>query len=521
MNNEKNFNNNNLNNNLPTQNDNDNNQKTSSNNKVQEKIEIPQAYYDQKKEKERALEEQKIQEQMEREQQKINNAQSSNLLMTLIIFGVLTYLCMSFAPKKGEVSFIVMFAIIVLSSIISGIANKKKTNIPDGVLAGGIMCAAITFVISMIKNDNSELWIYYAIGSGIIAIAGYIISKLITSIIVDNKNIKAVQTIGIFLVLGGLIGTPIYLKQKYPEEFARYVLNRSREIVAESELDFVEKTLKNRYGKDFTCGNKKTAMDYVVHTMVSRYMCFDEVLSDTELDKRLKNASYDSGSNDYVIVSSIPYNENELKFIIEDDYLDKLYLDEIKELISNALGKKIPESKFKISLYPNGNCLFVGDCADCEEYYEVGDYESQLDVRYETSTNLDYSKDMNMSAVEFINKHEYKYLISISGFYSSYFQDNYEPTVATAIEVLNSLNLDNNFGYEITLKNSTEYNKEVYKVIGYKSSDKKFNKPDEVKIYDAGDYSSSSNNNNSTTNTDTPSDQNSLTNETETSNEEN
>lgn len=474
MNNENNFD---KNNDLPNQNDN-------TNREVKQQIEIPQAYYDQKKAQEEAIQEQQKQEQIEREQQRINNMQSSNLLITLIVFGVLTYFCINITQKKGEIALVGMLGIIVISSIVSGVANKKKSNIPDGVLAGGIMCAAITFVLSVIQSDNSDIWTYYALGSGIIAIAGYILSKLITMIVVDGKNIKAVQTIGIFLVLGGIIGTPIYLREKYPEEFARLVLHRTREIVAESEEDFVIKTLKNRYGKDFTCGNKKTAMDYVLHTMVSRYMCFDEVLSSTELEKRLKNASYDSENNNYVIVSSIPYNENELQYIIEDDYLDILYLDKIKEQITTALGKEISDSTFKISLYPNGNCLFVGDCVDCEEYFAVGEKESKLDVRFETSTNLDYSKEMNLTPLDYINKHEYKYIIGISGYYSTYVTDNHASTVATAIKVLNSLNLDNNYGYEITLKSSAEYNKEVYKVIGQKSSDKKFKEPKEVQLYE-------------------------------------
>ena len=46
--------------------------------------------------------------------------------------------------------------------------------------------------------------------------------------------------------------------------------------------------------------------------------------------------------------------------------------------------------------------------------------------------------------------------------------------------MLNSLNLDNNFGFEISLNDAKEYNKEVYKVKGQKSSDKKFNEPKEA-----------------------------------------
>lgn len=492
MNNENNFNNNNItnnnnvtNNDLPKTNDNTNNFNKPEpllTEAPRPQIEIPQAYYDQKKATEEAKEEQLRQEQINREQQKINNLQSTSLLITLIVFGLLTYACIYFTLNKNENTPVIMLAIIVIASIFSGIKNKKKSNVPDGILAGGILCAAITFVISMIKKENVDLWTYYALASGVIAILGYIIAKLITMVVVDGKNIKALQTIGVILVLAAIIGTPIYLKQKYPEEFAHLVFHKTREIVAESEEDFIIKTLKNRYGQEFTCGNKKTAMDYVLHKMVSRYMCVDEKITDQELSNRLKSASYDTESTNYVTVLSIPYNENELEYIIEDNYLDNLYLDPIKTQITNALSKEISDSTFKISLYPNGNCLFVGDCVDCDEYFAVADNEEKLDVRFNTSTNLDYSKELNMTPLEFMNKHEYKYIINIIGNYSTYVPENNAPTVAKAINVLNSLDLQNNYGFEISLKSTNEYNKEVYKVIGKKSDDQKFKDPQEISV---------------------------------------
>ena len=485
MNNENKFNNNSVNNNdLPKINDSINSPEPPLKEDVKPQIEIPQAYYDQKKAEEEAREEKLKQEQINREQQKINNIQSSNLLITLIVFGLLTYICIYFTLNKSENTPVIMLAIIVIVSLIGGTKNKNKSNIPDAILAGGIMCAAITFVISMIKKDNADLWTYYALASGVIAILGYIISKLVTIIVSEGKNIKALQTIGIILVLGTIIGTPIYLKQKYPEEFARLVLRKTREIVAESEEDFIVKTLKNRYGKDFTCGNKNTAMDYVLHKMVSRYMCIDEKITTQELSNRLKNASYEKESSKYVTVLSIPYNENEFEYIIEDNYLDNLYLDKIKEQITDALSKEISGSTFKISLYPNGNCLFVGDCVDCDEYFAVADSEEKLDVRFDTSAKLDYSKDLNMSPIDFINKHEYKYIVNISGQYSTYVPENNAPTVTKAISVLNSLGLENNYGFEIILKSANEYNKEVYKVIGKKSNDKSFKDPQEIQLYD-------------------------------------
>ena len=85
MNNENNFD---KNNDLSKQNDN-------ATGEIKQQIEIPQAYYDQKKAQEEARQEQQKQEQIEREQQKINNIQSSNLLITLIVFGVLTYFCIN------------------------------------------------------------------------------------------------------------------------------------------------------------------------------------------------------------------------------------------------------------------------------------------------------------------------------------------------------------------------------------------------------------------------------------------
>lgn len=510
MNNENNFNNNDL----PKINDNENNQSNQNNqiptpplqNEVRPQIEIPQAYYDQKKALEEAKAEEEKQNQIRMEEQKQNSIQSGNLIITLLVFGVLTFGCIYFMLNKTELAPVIMLGIIVIASIISGVKNKKKSNIPDGILAGGIICAAVTFVISMVKKDQSDLWTYYALASGIIAIVGYIISKLITTIIVNGKNIKAVQTIGIFLVFAAIIVTPIYFKEKYPEEFARIVLRKTREIVAESEEDFVTKTLKNRYGKEFTCGNKKTAMDYVLHKMVSRYMCVDEKLSNTELQARLKNASYDTETNtaSYITVTSIPYNENELQFIIEDNYLDNLYLDKVKKSISDALAKKIPNSTFKISLYPNGNCLFVGDCVDCDEYFAVADEEEKLDVRFSTSTKLDYAKELKLTPIDFINNHEYKVIVNIIGYYSTYAPENHEPTTASAIAALNELGLKNNYGFEIILKNSTEYNKEAYKVVGERSDDKTFKNPKEIQLYDPVETTPEGNNSEVTNSEETP-----------------
>ena len=442
------------------------------------KIEIPQAYYDQIKEEEQRKEQQAKQAEMDKIKQQENSKESGKLLLTVIVFAILTYLLINFTINKSEYFSVVMLGIIIMTSIGFAFKDKDKTNTPDGILVGGILSAVISFAISMLNKDETELWTYYSVASGVVAILGYIISKIITSFVVNSKNIKALQTIGMFLILIAIVGVPIYFKQKNPEEFYKVFLHRKSEIVAESEEEFIIKTLKNRYGKDFTCGNKKTAMNYVDNTMVTRYMCIDKSISQETFEKEVKNISYEGEeSNKYINIVSTPYNEADNKYIIEANYIDNLYLNSIKDTISTALKKELPTSAFKTSLYPNGNCLFVGDCADCEEYFAIHDEEKTMDNRYKVSSTIDYSKDMNLKPIEFINKHEYKYIINISGHYALSSYEELKGVVASALKALNSTGLENNFGYEIIIKSSTEYNKVVHHVVGKSSNDKTFKDP--------------------------------------------
>ena len=91
---------------------------------------------------------------------------------------------------------LIIFALpvfVFLLSIICAIKDKKKSDHPQGILVGGILAAIISFGLSVVKVEQSDLFMYYTIVSVATGIIGTIISNSITTII--NLQIESILTI--------------------------------------------------------------------------------------------------------------------------------------------------------------------------------------------------------------------------------------------------------------------------------------------------------------------------------------
>lgn len=435
------------------------------NNEVQKPkpiIEIPQEYYDKlAKEEQEKIESEKLAEEKIIEKNRIkseNNKIFGLILLNAILIFALLYLTLNIS----EFFILAIPSYMILLSIFHAIKYKTKSDVPISIMVGGIVVGVITFILSMVKTDQIDLWTYYAVASAITGFIGLITTNIITKIIGDNKNIKALQTIGYLIYFASLIGLPIYFYKNYPEEFYKIIFQKQTEVVAETEKEFVLKTLKNRYNVEFTCDAEKERhqIDQNKRKIVER-----------ECTDNLGNSA---------IIQSIVYNESKNEYIVTDNYIDILYLNKVKEKISTDLAS-INNSDVNISLYPEKNCTFVGDCVNCEEYYNTYDQEINIDNQYKNSTHLNMTKYLNYSEKDFINNYNFKFIIDITGAFPEETTD-YNLVIDNTLKAINNLGYKNNYGYIITLNNNVsnggfQLEKTVYKVKGNTTDDKTFKNP--------------------------------------------
>lgn len=465
-------NNNNFNNDLPKMN-NDyldipkfNNQESQIDSNDQKPlIEIPQKYYDQLA-KEREEAEKKENEREEKYQEKIeaSNALSKGFFMvtlTSIIIFALLYITINYT----ELAMLLIPIYIVIGSITSAIKQNKESSFPVTILVSGMIIAVVTFSLSMLYESQMELWTYYAIAGAIIAFIGLITSNIITNIITDIKNIKALQTIGYLLYFAAIIAIPTYLYKNYREDFYKYVFMKQVEVKAETQEEFIYKTLKSRYNLNFTCDNKNLQHFITEQSqrMISR-ICEDEFQNEFE-------------------VKTIAYNEGENQYILIDNYLDILYFNKIKKSISEEILKITNATEVKLSIYPETNCIFVGDCASCDEYYANFERENNPNNQYEASKKLNFAKYLSLSTnkfiEEYINQNNFKYIIIVSGNYANTATD-YNQLINNILNSLSSHGLKNTYGYDIIINHystdgGVETEDKVFQVAGKTNESKLFN----------------------------------------------
>ena len=382
------------------------------------------------------------------------------IINALAIFGIIYgYL---------NINKLIIFALpafIVVLTIIFAIKQKSKSAYPQGVLVGGILAAIASFGLSILYMEQSDLYMYYTIVSVATGVLGIILSSIITTLLTDIKNVKALKTIGYLIIMGAYVGVPFYLYKTYPEELYKYVFFEQIEVVAETEDEYILKTLKNRYGENFTCDVTK-----IKHAIDQK-------------KQRMTIRPCTSANGTEITVQSFEYEPSLVQYTIIEDYLDKRYFTQLKEELETKVVQSTMASSVQISLYSSENCNLVADCVDCEEYLKNKNELNDRKNQYEASTKLNFQKDLTINAVDFANNGKYKYVITINGNYAGYQSTAFDDIINKTLTTLNGYGVKNTYGFEITIKSGQSlggnetYNTEVYKVKGEASDDNTFKNP--------------------------------------------
>ena len=422
-------------------------------------IEIPQEYYDklekEKKEKEAQAE---VQAKKEEENQ-ISTAKTNKIFIgafvNAIIFIVLLYLMIN----KNKLFIIGLPIYIIVYSYIKVGMEEKESTAPMSTLMGGFIAAGLCFLCSIVlRDDLKEFFSYGVLASIAIAFIGVIISSMLTNMIANKEETKAMGTLGYLLFFILLFALPYFAYKKYPEPILKYVFNEKNAIVAESEKEYIVKTLKNRYGIDFNCDGEVNSLMDEDNTLIRRYTCTDK-----------------SGLEFQVL--SDEYSSSRKEYIVKDDYEDAKLLSQLKTDLAEELRLVTNAKSVNILLYPKEYCLFVGDCVENSQYIRDYEKETNRDNQFNYSKNLDLKKYINMQPLEFVNSYNFGYLITIYGSYSSLIDSKHQDTINSVLEALNTSGYKNNNGYIIKLKQDDELKQVVYQVEGKASSDGQFKDP--------------------------------------------
>lgn len=431
-------------------------------------IEIPQKYYDNLA-KEKAEKEATEYAYQQKHQESVEASNAFSVIIFLsTIFAMLTFGALYATINVKELAIFAIPAYIVLGTIIAAIKTKKENSFPVTILVGGMIVAVITFVLSMLQEDKMDMWTYYAIAGAVVGFIGLITANIITNIIVKRKEIKALQTVGYLLYFALLIAVPYYLYTNYRTEFYKFVFQKQTVVQAETEEEFTLKTLKTRYGVEFTCELTKQPYKYTV-------------------DKRkvIERVCKDSNSNQF-LVNSITYNEGKNQYVVIDNYFEVVLLQRVKKEIIADLNQASQAIEYTVYLYPENDCTFIGDCVDCDEYFANYKDLNDINKQFKTSTELNLSKEIYSNPKDFLNKHKYKIVIDVVDKYGVG-NNNYSLVVDTLINQLNQKGYKNTYGYIITLNHEYEsgsdgLTKKVYQVKGDTNTEQKFKDPVVVEL---------------------------------------
>ncbi len=427
-------------------------------------VEIPDAYYEQlnKERIEAAAKEQAALEQ-QLEVKETKKTLSKAFLLS-ILTALVTFASLYLAINQNELFIFAIPIYVIVGGIITAIKNKNENSFPVILMVGGMIEAVLTFILSTLQEEQMDLWTTYAIAGAIVAFIGMITANIINKLITERKNIKAMQTLGYLLYFAVLVAVPYYLYSNYREEFYKFVFQKQIEVRAESEEDFVMKTLKNRYGSrmTFTCDSKKTKyqINQNKQKMVSR-VCTD---------------SY----NNEFSVTSTAYNEGSNEYIVTDTYIDVLLLNNAKTTLSKDLLTTSGAQNVNVYLYPEKNCTFVGDCVDCEEYYARYEEETNSAKQYENSSMLNLEKYITLSTKDFVNEYGFKIVVELT-IQRNLASTDYNSIIDTVLNKLNSLGYKNTSGYIISIYElelaGEDLTSLAYKVTGTTNSSKSFKDP--------------------------------------------
>ena len=387
---------------------------------------------------------------------------TKKVIPMIIINAIVIFALFYFTVNKNTLISAGVPIYIILGSIIFAILDKKKSEFPTSVVIGGMVSAVVCFVVSMLYEKQMDLWTYYTAACALTGIIGLMISNIVTSLLTNIKNIKALQTIGYLIVFALIFGGPYLAYKKWPTEFNQYIFYQQNEVVAETYEEYVTKTLKARYNVEFNCNfqNKsyhKTEKNEIMTTLTCQTSVIDTPIN----------------------IRTIPYNESKVQYTIIDDFLEQVYLKEIKTLISNKVKQSTGATSVITYLYPKDKCIFAGDCADCEDYYDNYSKINDPKNRYEISSSINVSKYMGLSTedfiTKFINENEYKVILNIKGAYDKDYTD-FKTLQQKTLTGLNELKLKNTYGYEINFfdTSKTSFETKVNNTIGKTNDTKEF-----------------------------------------------
>lgn len=387
---------------------------------------------------------------------------TKKVIPMIIINAIVIFALFYFTVNKNTLISAGVPIYIILGSIIFAILDKKKSEFPTSVVIGGMVSAVVCFVVSMLYEKQMDLWTYYTAACALTGIIGLMISNIVTSLLTNIKNIKALQTIGYLIVFALIFGGPYLAYKKWPTEFNQYIFYQQNEVVAETYEEYVTKTLKARYNVEFNCDfqNKsyhKTEKNEIMTTLTCKTSVIDTPIN----------------------IRTIPYNESKVQYTIIDDFLEQVYLKEIKTLISNKVKQSTGATSVITYLYPKDKCIFAGDCADCEDYYDNYSKINDPKNRYEISSSINVSKYMGLSTedfiTKFINENEYKVILNIKGAYDKDYTD-FKTLQQKTLTGLNELKLKNTYGYEINFfdTSKTSFETKVNNTIGKTNDTKEF-----------------------------------------------
>lgn len=430
-------------------------------------IEIPQEYYD-KIDEERSKSVVNPEPVIDPNEVAKANKNLSKLAILILINTIGIFALVYLTLNVKEILIIGIPLFIIVLSIIMAITNKKDSLEPQATLISGMIVAVICFVVSMLKEDQMDLWTHYAIYGAVIAFVGFISSNLITNTLSDLKNIKAVPMLGVIIYFVALFGIPYFIYNKYPETFYKYVFLKQAEIKAETEEEFIIKTLKNRYDIDFVCHN-------------------DNIKYQVDQNNRRSNVRkcYDPNNKalgEFTVTSTI-YNLTENQYMIQDDYLDLALLQKYTTKLGSDIAQVTTATRINPYLFPvNNNCNLIGNCVECDEYFENYKDIDSFDNQYQESKSLNLSKYIKSgSAASLVEDYKFKYVFTISGIFND---TNINTVVNNILNKLNTAGYKNYSGVYIAFyDNSQEGNIiKAYEVRVSGSDDLQFKNPDIKKM---------------------------------------
>ena len=165
-------------NDLPKKNDDNNTSTNNLNQPIEEHkdlIEIPQAYYD-KLAKEEQEKQNKAQAEMLKKQEVLEAKKSFNSFASIVLINAILIFASTYAFLNiNELLILLIPSFIVFLTFYFAFKHKKDSTYPISLLIGGIIVAVVTFIISMIKVEELDLWTHYTI---VAVVIGYILGVI-------------------------------------------------------------------------------------------------------------------------------------------------------------------------------------------------------------------------------------------------------------------------------------------------------------------------------------------------------